>query len=177
MNGPVPTVSLVVYAKDREGLARFYAALLGLQEVESGPGFTLLAARGVELAVVGIRADIAARIELSSPPVVREDTPQEFSFLVASLAEAAQTAAAVGGSFPPPDAAWSWRGMRHLDGHDPEGNVVQLRELAPLAREAPRRLAAVGAAGTDATPTAAARGRAMPGPTVGTRLAAWASTR
>jgi hypothetical protein len=73
MNGPVPTVSLVVYAKDREGLARFYAALLGLQEVESGPGFTLLAARGVELAVVGIRSDIAARIELSSPPVVRED--------------------------------------------------------------------------------------------------------
>ena len=77
-----------------------------------------------------INADIAARIELSSPPVVREDTPQKFSFLVASLAEAAQTAAAVGGSFPPPDAAWSWRGMRHLDGHDPEGNVVQLRELA-----------------------------------------------
>lgn len=110
MNGPVPTVSLVVYAKDREGLARFYAALLGLQEVESGPGFTLLAARGVELAVVGIRADIAARIELSSPPVVREDTPLKFSFLVASLA-------------------------------------------------------------------AAARGRTMPGPTVGTRLAAWASTR
>ncbi len=122
------TVSLVVYAKDREVLSRFYTELLGLTEVEVGNGFTLLSGTGVELSVVGIPEDIAAGIQISSPPVTREETPLKFSFLVGSISQAVQRVGKAGGSFKSLESAWSWRGMRHLDGHDPEGNVLQLRE-------------------------------------------------
>lgn len=128
----VPTaaaaLSLVVYAKDREVLFRFYSELLDLSEVEVGNGFTLLCGPGVELSVVGIPEDIAAGIQISSPPVIREESPLKFSFLVGSISHAVQRVAKAGGSFKSLESAWSWRGMRHLDGNDPEGNVLQLRE-------------------------------------------------
>lgn len=122
------TVSLVVYAKDREVLSHFYATLLGLSEVEVGNGFVLLSGLGVELVVVGIPEDIAAGIQISSPPVIREETPLKFSFLVGSISHAVESVSKAGWSFKSLESAWSWRGMRHLDGHDPEGNVLQLRE-------------------------------------------------
>jgi hypothetical protein len=30
----------------------------------------------------------------------------------------------------PAASEWTWRGLRHCDGHDPEGNVIQLRQPA-----------------------------------------------
>jgi hypothetical protein len=36
-------------------------------------------------------------------------------------------ATATGGGLDPLESAWSWRGMLHLNGFDPEGNVVQFR--------------------------------------------------
>ena len=37
---------------------------------------------------------------------------------------------AAGGQLDPTDSAWEFRGYRHVDCLDPEGNVVQLRERA-----------------------------------------------
>ena len=34
----------------------------------------------------------------------------------------------LGGAIKPPEAEWEARGFRAVDGHDPEGNVVQFRE-------------------------------------------------
>ena len=127
---PTPVVSLVVYAKDKEKVSRFYIALLGLREIEAGAGFVLLAGEGVEIAVVGIPEALAVSVKVSSPPAIREETPLKFSFLVRSLSDAVERAKSAGGSFKPLESAWSWRGMRHLDGNDPEGNVLQLRVLA-----------------------------------------------
>jgi hypothetical protein len=36
--------------------------------------------------------------------------------------------AAAAGQLDPAGQAWDFRGRRHLDGLDPEGNVVQLRQ-------------------------------------------------
>lgn len=42
------------------------------------------------------------------------------------------TAASLGGHIKPAAAEWSARGFRACDGHDPEGNVLQVRETAVI---------------------------------------------
>jgi predicted enzyme related to lactoylglutathione lyase len=71
---------------------------------------------------------IAAKVQIAQPPVLRENTALKFIFPVASLADARQQAAENGGALKPTEAEWEFNGHRHCDGHDPEGNVFQLRE-------------------------------------------------
>ena len=125
-------VSLVVYAKDRDAVACFYAAELGLEAVDQSAeddDFVILAGPGVELTVVRIPESIAAGIAIASPPEVREDTPFKPSFLVPSLAAARAAALSAGGRLQPEASEWRFRGYVQVDGLDPEGNVVQFRQL------------------------------------------------
>ena len=46
---------------------------------------------------------------------------------VASLDEARAAAASLGGIVDGVEREWDWRGATVVDGHDPEGNVFQLR--------------------------------------------------
>jgi len=125
-----PSLTAAVYAKDARRLAAFYAEALGLDRVEDGASFVLLASAGVELAVVQAPLAIAEAIVVTEPPVVREDTPVKLSFLVDDVEAVRPVVAGLGGGLAAPDAAWSWRGQLHLDGWDPEGNVFQLRQGA-----------------------------------------------
>jgi len=128
MKNTTPTqASLVVYAKHVARVAAFYERTVGLTLVESDDDFVLLGKNGLELVIVQIPDSIAKQIDLSTPPVIREETPLKFSFLVDDLDQVAVAAADAGGGIKPPEAAWRWRGQLHLDGHDPEGNVVQFR--------------------------------------------------
>lgn len=52
---------------------------------------------------------------------------------VESIATARTTAARLGGTIRPAGSEWEARGFRACDGHDPEGNVLQVRENAELA--------------------------------------------
>ena len=61
----------------------------------------------------------------------REETPIKLMLPVASMAEARQAAVLQGGQVKPPDAQWTDQGCVVCDGHDPEGNVFQLRQAAP----------------------------------------------
>jgi len=124
-----PIASVVVYAKDMKTLARFYSCTLELKELEAESGFILLAGNGVEIAVVAIPEAMAARINISSPATAREETPLKFRFLVTGLAQAVEKATLAGGAFKLIASAWSWRGMKRLDGQDPEGSVLQLRQV------------------------------------------------
>lgn len=128
---PPAAVHSVVYAKHKARVAAFYRAVLALAVAEDEPGFTLLAGRGIELSVVQAPEAIAREIILADPPTVREDTPLKTSFLVDDLEALRPLVLAHGGTLKPPEAAWAWRGALHLDGTDPEGNVVQFRCAAP----------------------------------------------
>ena len=66
---------------------------------------------------------------IASPPDVREETPFKPSFLVPSLEAVRAAAAAAAGQLKPAGSEWRFRGYVHLDGWDPEGNVVQFRQL------------------------------------------------
>lgn len=118
----------VVYALDVARLAAFYADVAELLPTDVGDGTAHLTAPGVELFLVAIPAEIAAGIEVTSPPQRREETPIKLVFPTSDLERARTAAAARGGVVDPPERAWTFGGYLHGDGHDPEGNVFQLRE-------------------------------------------------
>jgi hypothetical protein len=120
----------VVYAVDVARLTTFYAQVTQLPVLVVELDYALLSTSTFELVIHAIPPQIAAQIEITMPPQRREDTPIKLSFRVASLAEARERAAALGGQLDPVGREWEFRGSRLCDGHDPEGNVIQLRERA-----------------------------------------------
>lgn len=117
-------ISLVVYAVDERRLATFYSDLLGLPVVETGEHFVVLGDPGTELSLVRVPAEVAGLLPLTDPPQVREDTPLKACFEVDDLDRARRAAAAGGGRVG--DERWTFRGLRRVDGWDPEGNVFQV---------------------------------------------------
>lgn len=128
---PPPATTVVIYAKDKDRVAEFYRQTLALQLAEWEEGFSVLTGPGVEVSIVRMPEALARQVTIASPPEPREDTPLKASFLVPGFEAVRAAAAATGGTLKPPEAAWTWRGCVHLDGHDPEGNVVQFRRPAP----------------------------------------------
>lgn len=120
----------VVFAKNIGRLADFYSRVAALVVAENEQDHVVLQGEAFQLVVVAIPAHIAARIEIASPPARREDTAVKLAFRVASLAEARTSAAKLGGELNGPESEWLFQGWRVCDGHDPEGNVFQLREPA-----------------------------------------------
>lgn len=132
--------SLVVYAKDKSRVSRFYRATLGLEAVESEPSYDRLAGAGIELIVHAIPAPLAATIDVTRPPRPREETPFKPVFECADLRVVRRAARATGGALKPASASWRWNGRILLDGWDPEGNIVQFAEPeAVRARPSPPR--------------------------------------
>jgi predicted enzyme related to lactoylglutathione lyase len=129
------TAGAIVYAKDIQRLARFYAAVADLEIVHEVADHVVLESETYELVVVAIPAATAARIVISTPPARRENTAFKLSFAVDSLADARVSAKEAGGELNAPDKEWDFQGMRVCDGCDPEGNMIQVREAAPDAAE------------------------------------------
>jgi predicted enzyme related to lactoylglutathione lyase len=121
----------VVYAKDATRVAAFYAAVAGLREVQAEPDHVILEASQFQLVVLAVPSRIASSIHISSPPLRRQDTPIKLVFPVQSLPAARAVAQSLGGELNPEEAEWEFQGSRVCDGHDPEGNVFQVRQHAP----------------------------------------------
>jgi predicted enzyme related to lactoylglutathione lyase len=128
MPSPSPSSGIVLFAKDIERTARFYQALLSLAMVHSARDHIVLESADAALVIHGIPARIASKIDISSPPKLREETALKPFYRVASLQQARQVAAAQGGALAPASKQWSARGFIACDGFDPEGNVFQLRQ-------------------------------------------------
>jgi len=120
----------VVYAKDISRVSAYYAGVTGLEVTHSEAGHVVLESPALQLVVVAIPAQIADSIELADPPIRRTGTPIKLVFPVASISAARKAAQALGGELNPPEREWQFQGVRVCDGHDPEGNVLQLREHA-----------------------------------------------
>lgn len=129
-----PAFGAVLFAKDLPRVARFYERLLSMTVAHAEADHVVLESPGCQLVIHAIPEPIARSIEIASPPARREETPIKLFFQVASLAVARTAADTLGGALNPPQREWEARGFRACDGHDPEGNVLQLREPAPIAQ-------------------------------------------
>jgi predicted enzyme related to lactoylglutathione lyase len=120
----------VLYAKDLSRVSAFYVQVLGLKLVRETEDFVVLTSGNFRLTVVEIPAHIARDIHLTTPPARREDTPIKMVFNIESLQAARAKMAEQGGELNPPEREWKDDGALVCDGHDPEGNVLQLRQSA-----------------------------------------------
>lgn len=129
MNTAAPIHALtVIYASDIRRVADFYRNALSLELVDQDDAFVVVGNAHYEIAVVNTACGGSPAAE-PAPLHVRTRTPLKCSFLVESLEHARAAAEACGGAFKPLASAWRWRDQLHLDGHDPEGNVVQVRAI------------------------------------------------
>jgi predicted enzyme related to lactoylglutathione lyase len=125
----VASSGLFIYAKDLPRMAAFYETVLDLAPAHPSPDLVMLRAPGIELLLHAIPPHIAADIDISVPPVAREDAALKFFFTVPSLAAAAGIAARHGGEVLA--ARWQGPGFSVRNAVDPEGNIFQLREASP----------------------------------------------
>jgi predicted enzyme related to lactoylglutathione lyase len=119
----------VLFTKNVTRIGAFYAAVAGMRETQRGRGFVVLERAGFQLVMHGIAKPIAAQIAISDPPRRRQEAPIKLVFVVPDIDAARAIVAERGGEMDPPDREWNIRAWRACDGHDPEGNVFQLREL------------------------------------------------
>lgn len=126
----LPLQGLVIFAKNKELVSSFYQQALGLKLEESDKTHDLLAGQGHEVVVHAISKAYANSIEIASPPVPRDETPMKPTFVVEDLEVVRSAAKATGGFLKPLKQAWKFRGFVVLDGWDPEGNIVQFKQLA-----------------------------------------------
>ena len=117
----------VVYARDIDRVSRFYAQLAGLPVVQETADFIVVESACFQLVVVAVPPAIAQRITVASPPVRREDTAFKLCLAVPAIGAARATAERLGGMLDSAEREWEFQGVRVCDGHDPEGNVIQVR--------------------------------------------------
>jgi catechol 2,3-dioxygenase-like lactoylglutathione lyase family enzyme len=125
----------VLYAKDVNRIAAFYAAVLGLQPGERDDEHVVLESRGFQLVVLRVPRDMASTIEIAVPPVRRSEAAVKLVFFVPSIPSVRESAASYGGALNAADKEWSFNGFTVCDGLDPEGNVIQFRELSASRAE------------------------------------------
>jgi predicted enzyme related to lactoylglutathione lyase len=123
-----PKPSAVLYANDITRVANFYAKAIGFSITHTEASHVVLESSIFQLVVHAIPTEIAATIEIATPPIRREDTPIKLGFPVASISATRIAAAKHGGELNAQDREWEFQGRRVCDGHDPEGNVIQVSE-------------------------------------------------
>jgi predicted enzyme related to lactoylglutathione lyase len=128
------TAAAVIYVRDLRVMRTFYETCFRMSVLETGGDeFCVLASEDWDLSLVAVPEVIAATWMITDPPERREETPIKLAFEVASIEELRPVVTGTGGRADPAGSAWDFRGFRHLDCLDPEGNVVQLRQRLPVA--------------------------------------------
>ncbi len=118
----------VLFAKDPDRVAAFYAVVLGLTDAHHDDDHVVLESTGFQLVVHRIADGSDASIEITVPPVRRATAAFKPVFFVPRIASVRVVAEAHGGVMNPADQEWSFDGVMVCDALDPEGNVIQFRE-------------------------------------------------
>lgn len=125
----MPRAAAVVYAKNLKRIAEFYERVAHLSLKRTAEDHMVLVSEWFQLVVVQIPKHLAESIEIEEPPVRRTRNPIKLVFFVEDIAAAREVVHAESGALNAPDDEWIFEGNRVCDGHDPEGNVFQLRQI------------------------------------------------
>jgi predicted enzyme related to lactoylglutathione lyase len=121
-------VGAVLYAKDLDRLVEFYSSVAGIEPQTREKGFAILGSRPSQFVILRIPRRIADTIDIVTPPELREDTALKLVFGVEDIAHSRERAAALDGAMNAVEREWEFEGSKVCDGHDPEGNIFQLRQ-------------------------------------------------
>jgi predicted enzyme related to lactoylglutathione lyase len=116
-------------AKKVNKVSMFYQQALGLKVEVSDKTHDLLVGQNYEVVVHAISKAYAQSIEIESPPIRRDDVALKPTFVVDDLEVVRAAAKVHGGFLKPLKQAWRIRGFIVLDGWDPEGNVIQFKQV------------------------------------------------
>ena len=130
MHIPQPKAGAVIYAKTLASVSKVYGEVIGLDETHVERDHAVLESATFQLVILSIPNGIAASINIATPPARRTEAPIKLVFFVPNLAASRETAAKFGGELNPPGREWKFQQFIVCDGHDPEGNVFQLRANA-----------------------------------------------
>ena len=119
----------VLFAADVDRVARFYEVLLTMSPVHVEEGLRVIASDRTELVIHGVPPHIMAPLAAGERPMPREDTAMKLFFAVDNLAKAREMAPLLGGFLFPADKESTTRRFVASNACDPEGNVVQFREM------------------------------------------------
>lgn len=123
-HGPKPSV--VLFVSDVARVSVFYRELAAMQVAFADDDHVVLAVDGFELVVHRLFGEPENDANFEVTP--RDDSYSKLCLPVRDIESARGTAARLGGSIKPQSFEWSARGFRACDGHDPEGNVIQVRQ-------------------------------------------------
>lgn len=123
-----PEPCVVLFVANVARMTTFYAQVGTMRVVSGDAEHSVLQIDGFQLVIHQLRGETDPSGGGQMPPAVREDAYAKLCLPVRSIDEARTVAAPLGGSIKPASAEWEARGFRACDGHDPEGNVIQVRE-------------------------------------------------
>jgi catechol 2,3-dioxygenase-like lactoylglutathione lyase family enzyme len=111
----------MIYVKDLPRMAAFYTDTLGLQPIAETrmDNWVEFASGGATFSLHAVPSDIAAQIEISSPPKPRERSAIKLTFEVDDVASECRRLEALGVTI----LRRPWSGCEVVD---PEGNIIQI---------------------------------------------------
>jgi hypothetical protein len=115
-------------------MCTFYQECFGLEIAEVAEDYRILESAEWTLSLVAT-PHAAAALPASAPPARRAETPIKLAFQVPSIEGRRPVMARLGGQLDAAETQWEFRGQRHCDGLDPEGNVVHITEPLASLRE------------------------------------------
>ena len=122
-----PTTCMVLFVADVPNMTAFYSAIGSMQILHEETSYAILKIDGFELlihAMHGVSEDDGSNHEILQ---IREDAYTKLCLPVKCVTAARQLARELGGAIKSGEHEWVARGIRACDGHDPEGNVFQVR--------------------------------------------------
>ncbi len=118
----------VLFVNNVTDMAEFYRQLASMTVVQADSDHVVLEIEGLQLTIHALRSEPNSNLIDPQDLQIREDSYWKLCFPVGSILEAREKALRLGGLIKPPESEWEARGFRACDGHDPEGNVIQIRE-------------------------------------------------
>ena len=123
-----PAPAVVVFVTDVQRVSAFYRELGSMQTLVQDDSHCVLATDGFQVTVHALRGEPGAKTNAQGQVLLRRDSYLKLCLPVPSIALARTVAERYGGAIKSPEFEWEARGFRACDGHDPEGNVIQVRE-------------------------------------------------
>lgn len=117
------SLGLVIYAQDLPALSDFYQQSLGFTRIDGDDSYAQLTLGTAELVILQTKgtftnASTEPRANVAIKPVL---------FVDQDLAKLRDAITSKGGFLKPAAAEWQFGDKTVCDGHDPEGNIFQLR--------------------------------------------------